>query len=314
MRPLILAAIAPLALAPLILAPVRSDAGAQIMASERGTVSQVVDGTRTTVDYHRPRARGRTALFGTLVKWGETWTPGANQATTLAVTKDVTIGGTPVPRGKYSVWFVTARGDWELVLDPDTTRFHTQRPRARPGQVRLTVRPEKRPFVEVLTWSFPEVSATGTTLAMQWDTVYVPLRITVAPTHHAAVGGDAAARVVGRYRMRPQRPPAPAGPRDTTLDEQELPPDSMTFTIRHEKGELRAVMDPPLFASESGYTDWVLLPKAGDLYVLGRFDRGELVEVMDSFALQFDVVDGRAVRFEVRAPNDALIASGSRLP
>jgi hypothetical protein len=69
-----------------------------------------------------------------------------------------------------------------------------------------------------------------------------------------------------------------------------------------------------MYASEGGYTDWVLLPKAGDLYMLGRMDRGELVEVMDFVALRFDVVNGTARGFEARAPNDALLASGRRLP
>jgi hypothetical protein len=68
-----------------------TDTGAQLNASEPASVSQVVDGTKVTVEYSRPRARGRTGLFGTEVAFGHVWTPGANQATTLAVNKDVTI-------------------------------------------------------------------------------------------------------------------------------------------------------------------------------------------------------------------------------
>ena len=55
-------------------------AGAQIMASERAMVAQTVDGTRLTVDYSRPRARGRTNIYGGMEKWGITWTPGADGA------------------------------------------------------------------------------------------------------------------------------------------------------------------------------------------------------------------------------------------
>jgi hypothetical protein len=64
-----------------LLAPVM--AGAQIVASERALVAQVVDGTRLTVDYSRPRARGRTNIYGGMEKWGRAWTPGADDATTL---------------------------------------------------------------------------------------------------------------------------------------------------------------------------------------------------------------------------------------
>src|ERR671912_35798 len=78
---------------------------AQIRASEIGTMSQIIDGTKITMEYSRPRVRGRDPLFGTrIVRWDEVWTPGANWATTFDVTKDLTLGGQRVPKGKYSMW------------------------------------------------------------------------------------------------------------------------------------------------------------------------------------------------------------------
>src|SRR5690349_18565433 len=82
-------------------------AAAQIRASERGSVSQTVDGTVIAVDYGRAQARGRDSLFGKVVRKKEVWTPGANQATTFQVSRDVTVGGKPLPAGKYSVWMVS---------------------------------------------------------------------------------------------------------------------------------------------------------------------------------------------------------------
>ena len=288
-------------------------AQAQLMASERGTVSQTVDGTTVSVEYYRPRARGRTGLFGTRIHWGEVWTPGANQATALTASKDVTIDGHQVPKGKYSVWMVVTPATWELVLDPDTSRFHTNRPKPRAGQVRFPLQREKRPFMEVLTWWFPEVSSTGMTLAMQWDTVYVPLRIGVPRSFTTAVTPAAAQRIVGRYQMRNQPMPAPPGAAEAAHGE-ERPPAELILTIRYEGGELRGVMDPPLFTTESGYKEWVLVPVKGDWYYLARVDGGELVEVVDFAAAQFDASTGRATGFELRARNDMLIATGKRLP
>src|SRR5436309_12195817 len=94
---------------------------AQLLASEPAEVTQTVDGTRVTIQYSRPRARGRTGLFGTRIQEGHIWTPGANAATTLSVSKDVTINGQAVPKGKYSVWLATSRGTWEMILDRDTS-------------------------------------------------------------------------------------------------------------------------------------------------------------------------------------------------
>ena len=102
---------APILVAPvaLILVTSRAEPQGQLVASEAASVSQTVDGTKVTITYSRPRARGRTGLFGTQVKWGSTWTPGANVATRLDLSKDVTIQGQPVPKGSYSVWFVVDR-------------------------------------------------------------------------------------------------------------------------------------------------------------------------------------------------------------
>ena len=161
---------------------VAEPAAAQVRASERGRISQTVDGTTITIDYARPRMRGRSPIFGGLVRWGEVWTPGANMATTLEADRDIAIDGHEVPKGRYSVWLVVERdGPWTLVLDPDADRFHTSRPGERPGQIRFPVETQAAPETEVLTWSFPEISATGTAAVMQWADRVVRLPITVTP-------------------------------------------------------------------------------------------------------------------------------------
>jgi hypothetical protein len=86
-----------LGVASLALAPVLP---AQIVASERAMVAQTVDGTRITVNYSRPRARGRTNIYGGMEKWGTTWTPGADDATTLEVSRPVQLLGLTVPKGR----------------------------------------------------------------------------------------------------------------------------------------------------------------------------------------------------------------------
>ena len=70
-----------------------SAAAAQIRASEIGTMSQIIDGTKITMEYSRPRARGRDQLFGHVVHWNEVWTPGANWATTFETNKNITLNG-----------------------------------------------------------------------------------------------------------------------------------------------------------------------------------------------------------------------------
>ena len=307
MRPITL----PVALLAL-LGPARG-ADAQILASENASVSQTVDGTTMSVRYARPRARGRANLFGSRVRWGEIWTPGANRATLLEVSRDVAVNGATVAKGKYSVWVVVQPGEWVMVLDRDTTLFHTQGPKQRAGQVRFPVKREKRPFLEVLTWWFPEIGSRQATLAFQWDTVYVPLRIEVTPSYTSAVAPEVARRVAGSYRMHMDREPVSS---DTTLAAPvETNATNMRFTIRQQGNELRGEMDPPMYVTEDGYRDWILLPKGNTgWFMLGRMDKGEIIEIIDFALVQFDRAGDRAGRFEIRATNDHVLGAGTRLP
>jgi hypothetical protein len=160
-------------------AALTAPAGAQARKSERGSVGQTVAGTTITVEYSRPRARGRT-LFGGVVKWGEHWTPGADWATTVEVDHDVTVEGRRLPKGKYGVWTVVRPESWTVSLHREWRRFHTNRPDSTDEALRLVVRPDSGPPVELLTFDFPEVDSTGTTLRFRWGTVVLPVRIGVS--------------------------------------------------------------------------------------------------------------------------------------
>lgn len=189
---------------------------AQVRGSERAEVSQTVDGTRVTVNYSRPRLRGRRNVFGTQVPWGEIWTPGANSATKLTVSKDVMIEGHAVPKGSYSVWIPMTRGEWTLVLDPDTTLFHVSGPKERAGQIRFPVRKVAVPLTDVLTWSFPALKISGMRLVMQWETTSVPLEIVVTPTQELAVDPALGRRLEGCAQEVGRRVHAGRSGRDRT--------------------------------------------------------------------------------------------------
>ena len=157
-----------------------SAARAQIRASQHGTVSQEVAGATFTIEYDRPTARGRDSLFGKVVRWGQTWTPGANWATTLELDRDALVEGHPLPKGKYSIWMVPEReSDWTVILSRDAHRFHTRPPEAKDEQLRFTVRPQQGAHMETLAFYFPAVDGDSATLHMHWGTTYVPMRVRV---------------------------------------------------------------------------------------------------------------------------------------
>ena len=154
-----------------------SPANAQVKASEFATVSQTVDGAVITVTYSRPGVKGREPVFGGLVKFGDVWTPGANQSTTLELPRAANISGHAVPKGKYSVWMIPTAGEWTVFLDARSDRFHTNRPNVSDAVAKWTVTPEDAPAAEFLTWSFPAVRADGVLLSMAWGTKRVLMNV-----------------------------------------------------------------------------------------------------------------------------------------
>ena len=274
-----------------------SELPAQIRASERSTVTQTVDGTTITVDYSRPRARGRDQLFGKVEHWGATWTPGANMATTFAFSKDVRLDGHPVAKGKYSVWLVLREHEpWTLVLDPNPDLFHMNPPDSSARQVRLPVTPKEGAFTEVLTWSFPGVGSDGVRLAMAWGTTTVAVSVKVPSSYTLAFPADSAAPYLGSYRMAfVEAPPgAPAG---------------QPVTLTHEQGLLVASMP------EDPYFNRMVLIRIGDgWFIPGLLEKGELYETIPEWVFEFAFKDGKVTGFEVREMSDKVIARAPRVP
>jgi len=273
---------------------------AQVRASEIGTVSQVIDGTTITVEYSRPRARGRTQLFGTkFVHWGETWTPGANYATTLEVSKPVKIEGHPVAKGKYSVWMVVRQdSNWTLVLEPKSHLFHMEPPDSNATQVRIPVRARAAPFTEVLTWSMPEIRMDGGTLAMDWERVHVPMNVGVEPSLITTLPASDAAAYLGQYVF---------SEKDSAGKEK-----ISAFTITHENNTLKGRWTP-----DDPYMKKFALVRIGeDTFAPGVYDEnGVLYEILKpDLVVEFKRENGKVKSFTLRDMSDELWGTGTRKP
>ena len=274
---------------------------AQVKASELGTMSQVIDGTKITMEYSRPRVRGRNPLFGTkVVHWGEVWTPGANYATTLEADKSITLDGHAVPKGKYSVWFVVRQaGDWTMVLDPKWKQFHNMPPDSNPTQIRFAVRPREGPFTEVLTWSMPELRVNGGTLAMNWEHVAVALDLRVSPSFSTTMPLADAQPFVGMYDFMEV---------DSTGKVTKTSP----LVLDYENGTLKGRVG--LWNNYLGH--FAMIRVGPDRFVPAVYDNnGEIYEVLrPDVMIEFTRENGRPMTFEWRGDDDHVFAKGTRRP
>src|SRR6478735_8594089 len=71
------------------------------------------------VIYSRPQKEGRT-IFGGLVEYGKVWRLGANEATEIALYKDVKIKDKKLAKGRYSIFAIPNQTEWTIIFNKDT--------------------------------------------------------------------------------------------------------------------------------------------------------------------------------------------------
>lgn len=91
----------------------------------RGTAEATVGGSKVTIEYGRPSLKGRDMLSQAPV--GTVWRTGADQSTTFTTGVDLTVGGTAIPKGSYSLFTKrTADDAWTLVFNKQTGQWGTE--------------------------------------------------------------------------------------------------------------------------------------------------------------------------------------------
>lgn len=265
---------------------------AQVQASERATVSQTIDGTTITIDYSRPRIRGRGKPFGDVAKIGDhRWTPGANWASTITSNKAFKLNGHEVPEGTWSMWIDLEPDAWTMILDPTDSIFHTVPPEDSAEQIRFEVEHrEGGPFFESMIFYVPETRLSGFDLRLGWGTTEIPFEVEVEPTFRTIVAEEEGRPLEGRYA--------------SLSPENEWPPSAFNVEWRDDRLHAHFMWEEPM--------DGWLLPLGAGFYSLGWVVDGELWEI---FPGAMEVVrDGdRVVGFDARDDGDKLIERLRRL-
>lgn len=84
--------------------------------SPRKQANSKIGDITVDVDYGAPSVKDRT-IYGGLVPFDKVWRAGANENTTVAFDKDVKIGDTSVPAGKYGLFIIPKKeGKWTVIL------------------------------------------------------------------------------------------------------------------------------------------------------------------------------------------------------
>jgi hypothetical protein len=146
-----------------------------IRPSQPASVMQWVANTKIDIVYHRPVARGRE-LFGRLVPYGKVWSPSADTAATFTISTPITVNGSALAAGSYSLWTIPGAAEWTLIFSSVPVVHHIFYPEGK-DVLRVKTVPRQGDRLETLGIYFPMVDADSAEMVIHWGTTVVPVRI-----------------------------------------------------------------------------------------------------------------------------------------
>lgn len=129
------------------------------------------------LSYSRPNMKGRK-IFGDLVPFDKVWRTGANGATVLTFTDEVTIGGTKIPAGKYGLLTIPSASEWTIIISKQTDVTSPTAYKQDMDVVRVKAKPMSLPWsFETFGISFENIKDNGCEVMMAWDKTLVSFSI-----------------------------------------------------------------------------------------------------------------------------------------
>jgi hypothetical protein len=130
------------------------------------------------LSYSRPAKKGRKVM-GDLVPFGKVWRTGANAATTLTFSDDVTIGGKEVKAGKYGLLAIPDAGKWTIIISKDATINQPANYKVENDVVRVEANTTALPaVVENFTINFADITGSSCNVQLMWENTAVQFVVT----------------------------------------------------------------------------------------------------------------------------------------
>ena len=154
-------------------------------------LEQRVGLTHITLDYSRPSVNGRV-IFGDLVPFGSHWRAGANQNTKVTFSKPVTIAGTDVAAGTYSLSMIPNKGTWTVILNTKTDMWGVDGYSQEQDVLRVEVTPQAIAPVETMRMSLENITVSNAEIVLDWSDVRIALPVELNTMELATANIDAA--------------------------------------------------------------------------------------------------------------------------
>ncbi len=152
----------------------------KVQPSPASTLSQVVGTTDVTIEYSRPGKKGRDIFSADgLVPYGKVWRTGANAASKITFSDDVTIAGQALAAGTYAILTVPSADKWKV-------HFYTH------SEARWSPYKDKEPnlaievssvkmseTIETFMFVIDEIKDNSAIIGIVWENTFVPIPLGV---------------------------------------------------------------------------------------------------------------------------------------
>jgi len=159
--------------------------------SQKSSLMQSIGTTDMTITYSRPGVKGRK-IWGALVPYGAVWRTGANEATTIVFSDDVSINGQKLAAGTYSLHTLPGEKEWTLIFNSVSNQWGSYSYDAAKDVLRVKATPTAASFVEWMSFDIPMLSTDQATVALRWENIAVPFTVNSNTTQKVLAAATAA--------------------------------------------------------------------------------------------------------------------------
>ncbi len=159
----------------------------------KAIVAEQVGLTQVTINYSRPGVKGREGkIWGALIHEGfadlgfgngkpSPWRAGANENTTIEFSTDVMIEGKPLAAGKYGFFIAYGPAECTVIFSRNSTSWGSFFYEESEDALRVKVKPVSMPSgTETLTYSFIDQNDSSATVALTWEKLRIPFRVSTS--------------------------------------------------------------------------------------------------------------------------------------
>jgi len=150
----------------------------KVRISPKASISQTVGFTEVTISYSRPGVKDRK-IWGGLVPYDKVWRAGANEATKITFSTDVTIEGKKLAKGSYGFFAIPGKNEWTLIFNKVADQWGAFEYNEAEDALRINAKPVKSNFTEWLRYEITRTSDSTAEISLLWEKLKVPFKIEV---------------------------------------------------------------------------------------------------------------------------------------